>query len=118
MKTVCEHCGKVAAEGELFCQACGAMLPVRDLSAGAAAIRQGRSRPAYRPSYGSEGGRTEIPEETLDDTDRAAHALMGRQVIQVRTPRKRTGINWALLFFVLFAFSGVNATDDRNTGCR
>ena len=34
MKTVCEHCGTVAAEGELFCRACGAMLPVRDLNGG------------------------------------------------------------------------------------
>ena len=39
---VCEHCGAVAREGELVCQQCGAMLPVRDMGSGAAAIRQGR----------------------------------------------------------------------------
>ena len=103
MKTVCEHCGTVAAEGELFCRACGAMLPVRDLSGGAAAIRQGRARAASRPSYGSEQAAAAAPLETLDDADRAEHALMGRQTIQVHTPRKRTGINWALLFTVLLA---------------
>ena len=103
MKTVCEHCGTVAAEGELFCRACGAMPPVRDLSGGAAAIRQGRSRAASRPSYGSEQAAAAAPLETLDDADRAEHALMGRQTIQVHTPRKRTGINWALLFTVLLA---------------
>ncbi len=102
MKTVCEHCGTVAAEGELFCRACGAMLPVRDLSGGAAAIRQGRVRAASRPSYGSEQAAAEPPLETLDDADRAEHALMGRQTIKVNPPRKRTGINWALLFTVLF----------------
>ncbi len=101
MKTVCEHCGTVAVEGELFCRACGAMLPVRDLNGGAAAIRQGRARVASRPSYGSERAPQELPQETLDDTDRAAHALMGRQTIKVNTPRRRTGINWALLFTIL-----------------
>ncbi len=101
MKTVCEHCGTVAAEGELFCRACGAMLPVRDLNGGAAAIRQGRVRSASRPSYGSEQAAAEAPLETLDDADRAVHALMGRQSIKVNPPRKRTGVNWALLFTVL-----------------
>ena len=101
MKTVCEHCGTVAVEGELFCRACGAMLPVRDLNGGAAALRQGRVRTASRPSYGSEKAPSEPPLETLDDADRAAHALMGRQTIKVNTPRKRTGINWALVLTVL-----------------
>ena len=74
MKTVCEHCGTVAAEGELFCRACGAMLPVRDLSGGAAAIRQGRARASSRPSYGSEQAAAAAPLETLDDADRAEQA--------------------------------------------
>ncbi len=105
MKTVCEHCGTVAAEGELFCRACGAMLPVRDLSGGAAALRQGRSRPASRPAYGSVAGAAEPAVEYLDDADRAAHALMGRQAIKVNTPRRRTGINWAMVFTILLGLA-------------
>ena len=38
MVVVCEHCGTVASEGELICHVCGAMLPVRDMNRGTAAI--------------------------------------------------------------------------------
>ena len=102
MVVVCEHCGTVASEGELICHACGAMLPVRDLNRGTAAIRQGRGR--AQPSENASGSEHREMDEyihKLDDRDRADHALMGQQTIVVHPPRKRTNINWAMLFAVL-----------------
>ena len=102
MVVVCEHCGTVASEGELICHACGAMLPVRDLNRGAAAIRQGRGRVQPTESAaGSEHTAADITLETLDDRDRAEHAAMGQQTIVVHPPRKRLNINWALIFTVM-----------------
>ena len=102
MIVVCEHCGTVAAEGELICRACGAMLPVRDLNRGAAAIRQGRGRvqPSDTVSASKHKENTE-PTDHLDDKDRAEHAAMGEQTIVVHPPRKHGNINWALIFTVL-----------------
>ena len=82
MVVVCEHCGTVASEGELICHACGAMLPVRDLNRGTAAIRQGRGR--AQPSENASGSEHKVMDEyihKLDDRDRADHALMGQQTI-------------------------------------
>ena len=102
MNVVCEHCGTVAAEGDLICRVCGAMLPVRDLNRGTAAIRQGRGRPQPEESRsGSVRTPKEPVYEQLDDRDRAEHAAMGQQTIVVHTPPKRSNINWALLFTIL-----------------
>ena len=104
MDVVCEHCGTVAAEGDLICRACGAMLPVRDMYHGAAAIRQGRGRSQIqRYSVGSERRYAMDDSEVLDDSMRAEHAMMGKQTIVVHKPRKRLNVNWAMLFTVLFA---------------
>ena len=106
MVVVCEHCGTVAAEGELICHACGAMLPVRDLNRGAAAIRQGRGRaqPTDRDSASKHTPAYEYAEK-LDDHDRAEHAAMGQQTIVIHPPRKRLNINWAMIFAVLLTLS-------------
>ena len=111
MVVVCEHCGTVAAEGELICHACGAMLPVRDMNRGAAAIRQGRGR--IQPSESAAGSEhVEIDQhpDKLDDNDRAEHAAMGQQTIVIHPPRKRLNVNWAMIFavlLVLFVFAVV-----------
>ena len=100
MVVVCEHCGTVASEGELICHVCGAMLPVRDMNRGTAAIRQGRGR--VQPS--ETAGSTHKPDDNyiqkLDDNDRIEHAAMGKQTIVVHTPRKHLNINWAMIFAV------------------
>ena len=106
MVVICEHCGTVASEGELICHACGAMLPVRDLNRGAAALRQGRGRPLVNEStVGSSRPVTDEYTEKLDDRDRADHAAMGQQTIVVHKPRKRTNINWAMIFAVLLTLA-------------
>ena len=106
MTVVCEHCGTVAAEGELICHACGAMLPIRDFNSGTAAIRQGRGR--VQPGESASGSVRQTVEEPtlrLDDHDRAEHAAMGQQTIVVHRPRKRTNINWALLLSILLVLA-------------
>ncbi len=106
MVVVCEHCGTVAAEGELICHACGAMLPVRDLNRGAAAIRQGRGR--IQPTENAAGSTHKAADEyadKLDDRDRAEHAAMGQQTIVVRPPRKRMNINWAMILAVMLSMA-------------
>ena len=76
---VCEHCGAVAREGELVCQQCGAMLPVRDMGSGAAAIRQGRENAgAKKNRVGSGVPDTRAPVTQVLDEENRYHPMKSR----------------------------------------
>lgn len=106
---VCEHCGAVAREGELVCQQCGAMLPVREMGKGAAAIRQGRcGAERHKAPVGSGVPDTREPvRQVLDEEARprrrpedehsATKKEKGKQIRRGGEKKRRHMINWALI---------------------
>lgn len=115
---VCEHCGAVAREGELVCQQCGAMLPVRDMGSGAAAIRQGRENAgAKKNRVGSGVPDTRAPVTQVLDEENRYRLPKNRSEDSVPTHGKHTGksrkrhlmINWAMIGAVIMVLLVLSA---------
>ncbi len=109
---VCEHCGTVVRSGETVCSQCGAMLPVREMGKGAAAIRQGRDASSQKKSpVGSSVPDTRtrsayVLDENAGTRRRAAGATADTQAVKGRKTHKiyRFMVNWAMIGAVSLVF--------------
>ena len=106
---ICEHCGLVAQENDVICRGCGATLPLRELGRGAASILQGREEESGGDDRGASRRekRAEYT-ETLDERDRPQR-ITRAEAAQIKAPRRRSRVNWALLLTVCFVLAIVGA---------